>query len=233
MKLFNRLGHRWLGSPLEDFYGVKARNYERTRSSNPKWAIEQEVFGDLVSQFADGSTVLDVPFGSGRFADVYQRKHLSVIGIDSSTDMLAEAGRLRSETTAGFDLRIGDARHLPLADASVDLVVCCRFLVGIVSFGDARKVLAEFRRVVRTAAIIDLAVRDDHLPALRYPPRRTAPMNAKLTRHQLDRLLADAGFTIEAIHPTFAMPDAMRVAAVCRPRRQAAAPSPAAPPLSG
>jgi SAM-dependent methyltransferase len=218
MTLFNKLRHRWLGAPLEDFYGVKARNYERTRSTNPKWDVEQDVYCDLVSQFPDGSTVLDVPFGSGRFADVYQRKQMSVIGIDSSSDMLAEAARLRSVTTAGFDLRVGDARRLPLADASVDLVVCCRFLVGIVSIGDARKVLAEFRRVVRTAAIVDLAVRHDHLPELRYPPRRTAPMNAKLTRPQLDSLLGDAGFAITSVHPTYEIPDAMRVAAVCRPQ---------------
>lgn len=218
MRLINQLRHRWLGSPLEDFYGDKARNYERTRSSNPKWDVEQEVYCDLVSQYPDGSTVLDVPFGSGRFAEVYRRRHLSVIGIDSSIDMLAEAERLRSDTTAGFDLRVGDARKLPLADSSVDLVVCCRFLVGIVSVGDARKVLAEFRRVVRTAAIIDLAVRDEHLPTLRYPPRRSAPMNAKLKRDQLDRLLGEAGFAITSIHPTFAITDAMRVAAVCVPK---------------
>jgi trans-aconitate methyltransferase len=217
MTLFNRLSHRWLGAPLEDFHGDKARHYERLRSTNPRWDSEQQVYGDLISHYPDGSTVLDVPFGSGRFADVYQRKQMSVIGIDSSADMLAEADRLRGDTTAGFDLRVGDARQLPLADASVDLVVCCRFLVGIVSFGDARKVLAEFRRVVRTAAIVDLAVRHDQLPTLRYPPRRTAPMNARLNRDQLDHLLGEAGFTIASMHPTCAMTDAMRVAAVCIP----------------
>ncbi len=215
-----RIQRQFLGASTDDFSGDKARTYELVRTRHPNWDAEQAVYETLVSGFADRSVVLDVPFGSGRFADVYNRKHMSVIGIDSSPDMLAEAVRLRGEAIREFDLRVGDARRLPVDDASVDVVVCCRFLAGIVSFGDARKVLAEFRRVTRSAAIIDLAIRNADLPTLRYPPRRRAPMNEKLDRTQLDRLLAEAGFSIESIHPTFAKPDGMRVAAVCVPLRR-------------
>lgn len=217
MGLARRIQRQFLGASTDDFSGDKARTYEVVPTRHPNWDAEQAVYETLVSGFADRSVILDRPFGSGRFADVYNRKHMSVIGIDSSPDMLAEAVRLRGEAIREFDLRVGDARRLPIDDAGVDVVVCCRFLAGIVSFGDARKVLAEFRRVTRSAAIIDLAIRNADLPTLRYPPRRRAPMNEKLDRTQLDRLLAEAGFGIESIHPTFAKPDGMRVAAVCVP----------------
>jgi ubiquinone/menaquinone biosynthesis C-methylase UbiE len=65
-------------------------------------------------------TVLDVGAGTGFLTEGAARKASRVIALDFSESMLGEA-----ETKLGrnVEFKIGDAEHVPLPDASVDVVI--------------------------------------------------------------------------------------------------------------
>ena len=72
-----------------------------------------------------GNSVLDVPCGSGKLIqDLLDRKY-SVIGIDSSKEMLTQIGNRNS---GNLLLMEADIRKIPLEDNSVDIAICHRFL---------------------------------------------------------------------------------------------------------
>jgi ubiquinone/menaquinone biosynthesis C-methylase UbiE len=97
-------------------------------------------------------TVLDVGCGTGATLDAIVSAHPTVRawGIDLSAEMIARAReRLAAagERAAGaVDLQVADAEHLPLADGTVDLVVC---VDSLHHYPDPRTALREMRRVTR------------------------------------------------------------------------------------
>jgi ubiquinone/menaquinone biosynthesis C-methylase UbiE len=98
--------------------------------------------------------VLDVATGTGallrRLAERPDRPR-RLTGIDASAAMLAQVPPL----PAGWTLVPGDARRLPLADASVDLVTCA-YLIHLLDEADRRAVLAEIARVLAPAGRVVL-----------------------------------------------------------------------------
>jgi SAM-dependent methyltransferase len=96
---------------------------------------------------------LDAACGTGRFAELLSRHGHQVIGVDSSLDMLAHARR----RVPDGDFHLGALEQLPLADDSVDVIVCALALVHVPSL---RPVLAEFARVLRPGG--DLVISDVH-----------------------------------------------------------------------
>ena len=91
--------------------------------------------------------VLDVGTGTGLLLRMLARQPLPprrVVGIDSSPGMLSRAPDLPS----GWQLVLGDARSLPFAEASFEVVVCA-YLLHLLEPSDQRAVLAEARRVLR------------------------------------------------------------------------------------
>ena len=165
-------------APKGDVYrGDSAAEYHRTRSVGEKWRHEQGIVSGLLDDVGSVATVLDVPFGSGRFVAEYLRRGWRVTGLDSSPDMFTAArGVLAAE---GLDpdlvrMDVGDARALPYADADFDLVVCVRFLQSVVALGDVPAILAEIRRVCRVGAIVQLRVpaEGDPIPVRKRPEER-------------------------------------------------------------
>ena len=80
-----------------------------------------------------------------------------IIGVDSSPEMLAQAG----ERVPDGDFLLGDLRQLPVPDAEVDLVVCTLALTHV---PDLAPVLAEFARVLRPGG--HLIITDMHPESL-------------------------------------------------------------------
>jgi demethylmenaquinone methyltransferase / 2-methoxy-6-polyprenyl-1,4-benzoquinol methylase len=129
--------------------------YDRTAAllsfgQDPRWRRF------LVSRIeaGPGSTVLDVATGTGAVAlELVRRKGCSVVGLDQSPEMLAEARRRLVLAAATRDVRFveGRAEALPFEDATFDALTVTYLLRYV---DDAGATLAELARVVRPGATI-------------------------------------------------------------------------------
>ncbi|MEZ5318604.1 MAG: class I SAM-dependent methyltransferase [Vicinamibacterales bacterium] len=99
-----------------------------------------------------GRHVLDVGTGTGRAALGLARAGATVVGLDASAEMLAVARDRAREAKLAATFGRADAQALPLADRSVDAVVCLRLLMHVV---DWRRTVAELCRVARWRVVID------------------------------------------------------------------------------
>lgn len=133
------------------YRGEVAVQYDKIRMNSGKWKREQETIHDMVAAFEVGTTILDVPFGSGRFLEYYESEGHTVFGLDISKDMLLRAKEKCTDGGSMTQMIIGEAEHLPMSDHSVDCVICVR-LLNWVSMPALKDILKECRRVApRTA----------------------------------------------------------------------------------
>jgi ubiquinone/menaquinone biosynthesis C-methylase UbiE len=141
-----------LESPDAFGTGVEARPIS-TREGYDSWAPwydEQpnqllEIEQPIVREILDGLPIgvaLDAACGTGRHAAYLASLGHTVIGVDSSPAMLARA---REKVPQG-EFREADLHQLPLADDSVDLVVCA---IALVHLEDIESPFREFARVLR------------------------------------------------------------------------------------
>jgi ubiquinone/menaquinone biosynthesis C-methylase UbiE len=139
------------------YHGETAEIYESKRVKQDWWHDEIKGLSKLLKLIPQGVSVLDVPFGTGRFLPLYYEKQMTVTGLDISHDMLYEAKKLRGDLLEKCIVDIGDARTLPYENNSFDLIVSIRFVDGHLAFKDAKKVISEFCRVSRKYLIVELA----------------------------------------------------------------------------
>jgi SAM-dependent methyltransferase len=114
------LRHRYKGSVATD--------YVKRRENTPQWKMETKHVGTFVSRFA-ARRVLDLPVGTGRFMDLFAKYNNSVIGLDSSQEMVNLA-RQQAELfgTKIICLETADALHLDHERYNADFAVCIRFM---------------------------------------------------------------------------------------------------------
>lgn len=153
------------------YYGKVAQGYSAKRSGSKKWQIEQTTVEEYLKEISDGSKVLDIPFGTGRFVEMYLKKGMTVYGLDISADMLNAA---REELGDSFERCIttaGDATStLPYDDNYFDVIVCWRFL-KFFSYETAKNILQEFHRVSKSKVILRVAVRKEGALPVSHPKR--------------------------------------------------------------
>lgn len=200
----------------DSYYGDAAALYEDERQGKAYWDDQQKVAVEMLSEYPDGITVLDVPFGTGRFVDDYVAKDMKVLGLEASPEMVAAAIAKRPEAADRCDVTIGDARSLPYEDNSVDLVMCFRFLSEIISFEDAKTVIREIHRVTRKDAILDLGHRDTSLVAKRRPPRPEDRMGVSLDEQEVRAMLRELGFEVVEVRNAYKSGDGHRACFHCR-----------------
>jgi ubiquinone/menaquinone biosynthesis C-methylase UbiE len=116
------------------------------------FAADEPVVAECLNDRAPG-VALDAACGTGRFAEFLSRRGHRVIGVDSSPHMLAHARR----RVPNGEFHVADLDQLPLADDSVDVIVCALALVHVPRL---QPVLAEFARVLRPGG--DLVISDVH-----------------------------------------------------------------------
>lgn len=136
----------WETEPIAsvDGYALWAAGYD---GPNPLVDVEQAVVHDLVAGLglAPG-LALDAACGTGRHSRfLAEAGGHRVIGVDASSEMLAEA---RAAVPGATFVR-GDVRRLPLGDGAVDLAVCVLALTHLPDLGPP---LAELARAVATGA---------------------------------------------------------------------------------
>lgn len=145
------------------YQGKTAAQYDRKRSKRKKWKREISAIRTLAARFEPGTSILDIPVGTGRFLEFYNGGTHTVYGIDVSRDMLHQA---RAKALALCEnnnrdhvyLVMGEAEHIPMRDKSIDYVVCIRML-NWVSKPIFKDIIREFRRVARKGIIIGFRCR--------------------------------------------------------------------------
>lgn len=172
-----------------------------------------------IAALKPGETVLDLGSGGG-FDCFLAAKQVGpsgrVIGVDMTPDMVSKA-RANSEKlgTTNVDFRLGEIEHLPVPDASVD-VILSNCVINLSPdkarvFQDAFRVLKPGGRlaisdVVETAPMPD-ALRND-MEALTGCIAGAAPVEA------LEAMLQEAGFESIQVRVT---PNSARFVAQCMP----------------
>ena len=102
-----------------------------------------------VAPLAAGQRVLDAACGEGYGSHLLAQAAAAVTGVDVSADAVAHATRRYARGNLRFIA--GSVTRLPLADASVDLVVSFETIEHL---SEQREMLAEFRRVLDPAGAL-------------------------------------------------------------------------------
>lgn len=158
--------------------GVEARPMT-TREGYARWApfydepgnmlleLEQPVVREILDSLPLG-IALDAACGTGRHTAYLASLGHKVIGIDTSPEMLAIA----REKMPDGEFYEADLHAVPLADGSVDLVVCA---IALSHVSDLAQPLAEFVRVLRPDGHLVISdsrglIGDIGLPLVRIAP---------------------------------------------------------------
>lgn len=168
---------------------------------------DSAVLARVVALAAPGpaARVLDVATGTGHTAFALAPHARSVVGVDITPEMLAEALVLRARRGATSVLFcLADAHDLPFGDASFDVVTCRR---SAHHFSDVQRALGEICRVLAPGGrlvVDDRSVpEDDFVDAtmnrldLLHDPSHVREYRPSEWR----RMLAAAGLRVEAVEP--------------------------------
>ncbi len=170
---------------------------------------------NFLQTLPDGISILDVPFGTGRFVPYYLEKDMKVYGLDSSPEMLGAAREILGEDFKKCETVAGDAAQLPFEDNFFDLVVCFRFLQSIIPYRVVKTVLKELHRVTRSQALLELKVRHESLKDARHP-KENKSIRDTLKLRDIKMLLGKSGFEIAEIIPISQRKTHVLTAFVCR-----------------
>jgi ubiquinone/menaquinone biosynthesis C-methylase UbiE len=133
--------------------GSTARWYDRTtRKDLPEF---KELAVRIAAALPPSAQVLEVAPGPGFLSIELARRGLQVRAFDISKTFVEIARRNALQEGVAPQFAQGNAAALPVADASVDFVVCRAFK----NFTEPVKAMAEMRRVLRpggTALLIDM-----------------------------------------------------------------------------
>jgi ubiquinone/menaquinone biosynthesis C-methylase UbiE len=167
-----------------------------------------------------GEVVLDL--GSGAGVDCFLAASKvgpsgRVIGVDMTPEMVSRARELaRSSDRTNVEFRLGEIEHLPVADASVD-VVLSNCVINLVP--DKGQVYREAFRILRPGGrlvVADVLATRPISDEMRNDPERWASCSSgALTRDEVTERLRSAGFeSIEVtVHTEDPTPDSLRVQA--------------------
>lgn len=127
------------------YYGDDAVNYEKKRSNTAKWEGEGRKVREFLNRLMAGSSVLDIPCGTGRFFDFYKDRRLKVLAMDVSPDMIAQA---QHKAAPNIRLDVGSIFDMEVCGI-FDVVLCIRFL-NLIEPKDLERAFSEMQRVGRS-----------------------------------------------------------------------------------
>lgn len=110
--------------------------------------------GHYLEKLAKGKIVLDAGCGTGKFLKILEDSSKQYIGIDLSLKQLEKAKEKSSSAISNF--LPSNLSNIPLADASIDLIVSCWVLGTITDLSEREKCLTELRRVLKPGGSIIL-----------------------------------------------------------------------------
>jgi ubiquinone/menaquinone biosynthesis C-methylase UbiE len=193
------------------YRGRIAEKYEQARSESKRWKNEHASVERLLQTIPDFSSVLDIPFGTGRFFPIYEARNFNVTAADISLEMMAQFDEPELVTIVQ-----ADARDLSrFSPKQFEASVCVRFLQNIVSKADASIILKELARVSKTV-IAEVQVRNADLPPLAKLPD-TEPMREQMTFAEVGAFFRDAGLAIEEAENVYRRKEGYFAMLRCRP----------------
>jgi len=156
------LGRCYLGRRLEsrEFFDSVADEWDARSSLMPDPAGYLPCLREALPR---EGIVLDAGCGSGGLLARLSGSGLRLIGVDQSPEMLSAAAKRLAGTPGGetVELRLGNAEHLPAADASVDGVIAHMVLHHL---GEPSLFFSEASRVLRSGGVcitVELAPHED------------------------------------------------------------------------
>ncbi|MGH3568367.1 MAG: SAM-dependent methyltransferase [Pseudonocardia sp.] len=120
-----------------------------------------------------GSSILDVPCGSGRHTLVLAARGHRLTGVDISTEAITHARRAAADTHLDLDLIEADMRDVP-RDGSFDAAICMGNSFGYLDIAGTREFVAALADAVLPGGglVIDFnATAETVLPGYRGEPR--------------------------------------------------------------
>jgi ubiquinone/menaquinone biosynthesis C-methylase UbiE len=184
----------------QHFSGTAAENYQRDFVPTIATPVSRELI--RVADLHPGERVLDVACGTGlisRLASERVGPRGSVTGVDIAPDMIDVAKQVAAPDGAAIQWRVADAAALPIADASVDVVLC---QMGLMFMENRVAAIAEMTRVLASSGRVVINT-----------PGRIQPVFANLERSIVDHISPELGGFVGAV---FSMHDPEAVAALLR-----------------
>lgn len=173
--------------------------------STPTWRVHVlgRALADLqrmAPDIAPGGVVLDIGTGQGHslpeLAERFRPAHIHAL--DPEPDFAERSAAMRAACSVPVTLHAAHAAHIPLPDASVDLVLCHQTLHHIV---DQQRALAEVWRVLKPGGRLLLAESTRayiHSWIIRLLFRH--PMHVQRSAPEFLAMLRDAGFEVKPEH---------------------------------
>lgn len=140
------------------YTGACAKAYDETRIGSRRWQRESFIIEPVLRAMKPGSTILDIAAGTGRWLNIYRELSASVILLDTSEDMLAQAKLKAKNLNLAVDTLLRSALD-EVAFPSADCAVVTNFLNWI-NIENVKKVLTKTQK----AGIRDLRFMITYLP---------------------------------------------------------------------
>ena len=188
-----------------------AKGYDQGRENAPKWKAEHKSLESVLSTIPENLKLLDVPVGTGRFFDIYQKRGLEVDGVDISDDMMEVARRHPQAESLKLKMSQGDILNLKFDDGHFDITLCIR-LLNLIDAPTVAKAVKELSRTSSQYVVVGIR---SYVPigkfgwpgfgalkmlARQFRLRRSVKKGGKIIPHsekEVDSFFRDAGLSVK------------------------------------
>lgn len=202
-----------------------AERYDRVRFSSPAGrifnALERACMRRVFKATPRSAIIMDLPCGTGRFAEVLLEEGFKVVGVDISAAMLTVARRKLQRFGECFETRVADVRQLAKCESkSYDIALCARVLMHF-PLDEQILFLRSVAALVKTQVVFTQSLSTPYQRFRRHIKRligNQAPAKYPITEAELKTLLAAAGLKeVGRMRPMALLSEAIYI--IAAPRR--------------